>query len=108
MSDLETLGPSNRVSPICIEPDLWMNDTYNHSHYPGSKVDRLWDVSQTPDESVLFMAPETILIHGTAYPVPGLASPAETISTPGLDEGASSYSTPSTMYFDSPKIGESV
>ena len=39
MSDLETLGPSNRISPTCVELDLWMSVMYNHSHYPGSEVD---------------------------------------------------------------------
>ena len=105
MSDPETLGPSNRISPICVELDLWMKNMYNHGHYSGNEVDRFWDISQTPDESVLFMVPETIL-HGNAYPVPGVASPTETISKPGLDGGASSYSTASAMYFDSPQIGE--
>lgn len=105
MSDLETFSLSNRISPICVGPDLWMNDMYKYGHYPGNKVDRLWGVGQTADESMLFMTPETIL-HGTAYPVPGVAPPAETISTPGPNGGASSYSTPSTMYFDSSQIGE--
>ena len=99
------LGHSNRISPICVEPGLWMNDMYKYGPYPGDKVDRLWDVDQTPDESVLFKAPETIL-HRIAYPVPGVASRAEIISTPGPDGGASSYSTPSTMCFDSPQMGE--
>lgn len=105
ISDPEMLGPSNRISPICLKPDLWMSDMYNHGHYSGSEVDWLLDVSRTSDESMLFMALETIL-HGTMYPVPGVASPTETIFTPGLDEGAFNYLTPSTMYFDSPQIGE--
>ncbi|EYE98322.1 serine-proline rich protein [Aspergillus ruber CBS 135680] len=105
MSDLELFGPSNKISPVCVEPNLRMNDMYKYSHYPGDEVDRLWDVGQTPDESVPFITPETIL-HGTVYPLPGVASPAETISTPGPDGGASSYSTASTMYFDTSQIGE--
>lgn len=42
---------------------------------------------------------------GTLHPVPGIASPAESISTPGLNGGASSYSAPSTVDLGS-QIGE--
>ena len=105
MSDLKPFDPSNKISPVCVEPDVRMNDMYKYGHCPGDEVDRLWDVGQTPDESVLFMTPDTIL-HGTAYPVPGVTSPTETISTPGTDGGVSSYSTPSTVYFDTSQIGE--
>lgn len=105
MSDPKTLGPSNNIPPLCVEPDSWMNDIYNHGHYPGSEVDRLLDATQTLDESVLFMAPETIPLS-ISHPATGVVSPTETISTPGFDGGASSYSTPSNMCFNSPQLGE--
>ena len=103
-SDPKMLGPSNDIPANCVEHDLWINYTYNHGCYPGSEVDRALDASQTADESMLFMMPDTNL--STPYPAPGKASPAESISTTGLNGGASGYSTPSTIYFGSPQIGE--
>lgn len=54
---------------------------------------------------MLFMTPDTIP-PSTPHPVSGIALPAESISTPGLNGGASSYSTPSTTYLGSPQVGE--
>ena len=103
-SDPKMLGPSNDIPANCVEHDLWINYTYNHGCYPGSEVDRALDASQTADESMLFMMPDTNL--STPHPAPGKVSPAESISTTGLNGGASGYSTPSTTYFGSPQIGE--
>ncbi|KAI2825393.1 hypothetical protein CBS147321_1041 [Aspergillus niger] len=101
-SDPKALCPSNNISRTSEDHDLWMN-MYSHGHYLNSEVDWLLGATETPDESLLCMSPEK-LPPGT-NPIPGVASPAETISTPGLDGDASSYSTPSTI-FDSPQIGE--
>ncbi|GAA87892.1 conserved serine-proline rich protein [Aspergillus luchuensis IFO 4308] len=95
-SDPRTPVPSNNIPPTCIDPDLWMSDIYS---------DWLLGTTETPDASQLFMAPETISV-GTPLSIPGMVSPAVTINTLGLDGSASSYSTPSTICFDSPQMGE--
>lgn len=103
ISDPKTPGPN--IPQTYADPDSWMDDVCNNESYPGSDLDRDLDACQKTDEGVLFMAPDTVSL-GTPQPVAGIMSPAESISTPGLDGGASSYSTPSTMYYGSPEMGD--
>lgn len=84
MSDLKTSGPN--IPQTYADPDSWMNGFYNNGDYRGSDLDRALDAWERPDEGVLFMAPDTDPL-GTPQPVPGIMSPAESISTPGLDGG---------------------
>lgn len=102
MCDLKTSGPN--IPQAYADPDSWMNDFCNSGDYPGSDLDRVLDAWERPDEGVLFMTPDTVPL-GTPQPVAGIMSPAESISTPGFDGGASSYSTPSTMYYGTPQMG---
>lgn len=46
----------------------WMSDMCSHGHYSGIEVERLLDVSQTPDESVLFIAPDILPEQAPEYP----------------------------------------
>lgn len=98
-------GPANNISPTYVDHDLWMNYNHNHGCYPGSEIDQALDTSQMADKYMPFMTLDTIPLS-IPHTVPGIASPTESISTPGLEWGSSSCSTPSTMYLGSPLIGE--
>lgn len=100
MSGPKTSGPAGNIPPAYVDPDSWT--MYNSLFYPDSEVDRDLDAHQWADEGVLFMTPDTISLN-TSHSVAGPMSPTESISTPERDGGASSYATPSTMYYGSPQ-----
>lgn len=100
-----TSGPSNDISQIFYDSGSWMNDMRSYEHYAGGDIDWILDSTQTPDESTLCMMSETIPLVAP-QPILGVASPAETTSTPGLDGSTSSYPTPSTMCPETPQMRE--
>lgn len=104
LSDPLTIGPSNDFQKISYDSGSCTNDIPPYEQYAGGNIDWMLGSAQTPDESTLCMS-ETIPLT-TPHPILGVVSPAETMSTPGLDGSASSYPTPSTMCLDTPQMRE--
>ncbi|RAK94828.1 serine-proline rich protein [Aspergillus ibericus CBS 121593] len=98
MNDPKLLNSPDNI-PLDVVPDPWKNITHDYSHFQSGEAEQLLDEDMILDESTLLTPPETTLL--TTYPGLGIASPTETVSTPGLNGTTSYYSTPSSMCLDS-------
>ncbi|GLA44701.1 hypothetical protein AnigIFM63309_006012 [Aspergillus niger] len=67
---------------LYVVPIPWMGNKNSHGHCPGGRTGQRLDVDMTPVESALFTPPGNTPL--TSHPGPGIAAPAETVSTPGL------------------------
>jgi hypothetical protein len=85
--------PAHNTLSTCDEAPLWIDGLFTSGINQDSQMDWLLYDTETPADTVTPVADP--IRASVPQPSFGLASP-ETISTPGLDEGLSSYSTPFT------------
>ncbi|GAA93089.1 conserved serine-proline rich protein [Aspergillus luchuensis IFO 4308] len=80
---------------LYVVPIPWMGNKNSHGHCSGGRTGQRLNVDMTPAERALSTPPSRTPL--TSHPAPGIAAPAETVSTPGLYGRDSCHSTPSTM-----------
>jgi hypothetical protein len=94
MSGPRSLDPADSIL-LYVAPIPWKGNEHSHGHCPGSRTGQRLDVDMTPVESALFTPPSRTPL--TSHLSPGIAAPAQTVSTPGIYGKASCHSPPPTM-----------